>query len=86
MEQYNFSNSNIDLACEEVGEVLAKVGVERRDCGDLRNYLKSLARRNQSRRKRLCADTRNECVYGIDFSRIGTADLPIGSRQYLLDG
>ena len=31
MEQYNFSNSNIDLACEEVGEFLAKVGVERRE-------------------------------------------------------
>ena len=31
MEQYNFSNSNIDLACEAVGEFLAKVGVERRE-------------------------------------------------------
>ena len=31
MEQYNFSNSNIDLACEKVGEFLAKVGVERRE-------------------------------------------------------
>jgi len=31
LEQYNFSNSNIDLACEEVGEFLAKVGVERRE-------------------------------------------------------
>ena len=31
MEHYNFSNSNIDLACEEVGEFLAKVGVERRE-------------------------------------------------------
>ena len=31
MEQYNFSNSNIDLACEEVGEFLSKVGVERRE-------------------------------------------------------
>ena len=31
MEQYNFSNSNIDLACEEVGAFLAKVGVERRE-------------------------------------------------------
>ena len=31
MEQYNFSNSNIDRACEEVGAFLAKVGVERRE-------------------------------------------------------
>ena len=31
MEQYIFSNSNIDLACEEVGEFLSKVGVERRE-------------------------------------------------------
>lgn len=31
MELYNFSNSNIDLACEEVGKFLAKVGVERRE-------------------------------------------------------
>ena len=31
MEQYNFSNSNIDLACEAVGEFLSKVGVERRE-------------------------------------------------------
>lgn len=31
MEQYNFSNSNIDLACKEVGEFLSKAGVERRD-------------------------------------------------------
>ena len=31
MERYNFSNSNIDLACEQVGKFLAKVGVERRE-------------------------------------------------------
>ena len=31
MGQYTFSNSNIDLACEEVGSFLAKVGVERRE-------------------------------------------------------
>ena len=31
MEKYNFSNSKIDLACEEVGAFLAKVGVERRE-------------------------------------------------------
>ena len=31
MEQYNFSNINIDFACEEVGKFLAKVGVERRE-------------------------------------------------------
>lgn len=31
MERYNFSNSDIDLACEEVGKFLAKVGVERRE-------------------------------------------------------
>ena len=31
MEQYNFSNSNIDLACEQVGKFLADSGVERRE-------------------------------------------------------
>ena len=31
MEQYNFSNSNIDLACEETGTFLASAGVERRE-------------------------------------------------------
>lgn len=31
MEQYSFSNSDIDLACEEVGRFLAKAGVERRE-------------------------------------------------------
>ena len=31
MEQYNFSNGNIDLACEEVGKFLAAAGVERRE-------------------------------------------------------
>ena len=31
MEQFNFSNSNIDLACEEVGKFLAKAGVDRRE-------------------------------------------------------
>ena len=31
MEQYNFSNSNIDLACEEVGKFLASAGVDRRE-------------------------------------------------------
>ena len=31
LEQYNFSNSNIDLACERVGEFLAKSGVDRRE-------------------------------------------------------
>ena len=31
MESYHFSNSNIDLACEEVGRFLAKGGVERRE-------------------------------------------------------
>jgi len=31
MEQYNFSNSNIDLASETVGKFLIKVGVERRE-------------------------------------------------------
>ena len=31
MEQYNFSNSNIDLASENVGQFLAKAGVERRE-------------------------------------------------------
>ena len=31
MEQYHFSNSHIDLASEEVGHFLARVGVERRE-------------------------------------------------------
>lgn len=31
MERYIFSNSNIDLACEEVGKFLASSGVERRE-------------------------------------------------------
>ena len=31
MKQYNFSNSNIDLACEDVGVFLASAGVERRE-------------------------------------------------------
>ena len=31
MEQYKFSNSNIDLACEETGTFLASAGVERRE-------------------------------------------------------
>ena len=31
MEQYNFSNGNIDLACEEVGKFLASAGVDRRE-------------------------------------------------------
>ena len=37
MEQYNFSNSNIDLACEDVGVFLTSVGVEKREV--LRNKL-----------------------------------------------
>ena len=31
METFHFSNSDIDLACEEVGAFLAKVGVDRRE-------------------------------------------------------
>ena len=31
MEQYHFSNINIDIACEEVGKFLASAGVERRE-------------------------------------------------------
>lgn len=31
METFNFSNSNINLACERVGEFLAKSGVDRRE-------------------------------------------------------
>ena len=31
MEQYSFSNDNIDLACEEAGKFLASAGVERRE-------------------------------------------------------
>ena len=31
MKQYHFSNSNIDLACEEVGVFLASAGVEKRE-------------------------------------------------------
>ena len=31
MSQFHFSNTNIDLACEEVGNFLKKVGVERRE-------------------------------------------------------
>ena len=31
MEQFNFSNSNIDLSCEKVGEFLAKSDVDRRE-------------------------------------------------------
>ena len=31
MEVFHFSNGNIDLACEEVGKFLKKVGVERRE-------------------------------------------------------
>ena len=31
MEQLNFSNSNIDLACEDVGAFLSSVGVEKRE-------------------------------------------------------
>ena len=36
MEQFSFSNSDIDLACEEVGNFLSKVGVERREALRLR--------------------------------------------------
>ena len=31
MKETNFSNSNIDLACEEVGKFLSTAGVERRE-------------------------------------------------------
>ena len=31
LEAFNFSNSNIDLACEEVGKFLASAGVDRRE-------------------------------------------------------
>ena len=31
LEQLNFSNSNIDLACEDVGTFLSSVGVEKRE-------------------------------------------------------
>jgi len=31
LEQYNFSNSHIDLACEETGTFLVSAGVERRE-------------------------------------------------------
>ena len=31
MKAYNFENSSIDLACEEVGKFLAQSGVERRE-------------------------------------------------------
>lgn len=31
MKQFDFSNKNIDLACEQVGEFLAKAGVDRRE-------------------------------------------------------
>ena len=31
MEQFNFSNSNIDLVCEDVGVFLTSVGVEKRE-------------------------------------------------------
>ena len=31
MEQFNFSNSSIDLACESVGEFLLKADVDRRE-------------------------------------------------------
>lgn len=37
MEQYNFSNSNIDRACETIGKFMASAGVERREA--LRNKL-----------------------------------------------
>ena len=31
MEQYKFSNSDIDLSCERVGKFLTKAGVDRRE-------------------------------------------------------
>ena len=31
MEEHSFSNSNIDLACEDVGVFLTSVGVEKRE-------------------------------------------------------
>ena len=31
MEAFNFSNSNIDLTCEDVGVFLTSVGVEKRE-------------------------------------------------------
>ena len=42
MEQLNFSNSNIDLACEEVGIFLTSVGVEKREALRIRLTLEEI--------------------------------------------
>ena len=42
MEQLNFSNSNIDLACEEAGIFLTSVGVEKREALRIRLTLEEI--------------------------------------------
>ena len=49
MEQFNFSNSNIDLACEEVGVFLQKSGVERREALRIKLTLEELLLEYQSK-------------------------------------
>ena len=49
MEQYNFSNSNIDIACEEVGSFLTSVGVERREALRIKLGLEEMLLEYQNR-------------------------------------
>ena len=49
MEQYLFSNSNIDLACEEVGKFLASADVERREALRIKLTLEEVLLKYQSR-------------------------------------
>ena len=49
MEQYLFSNGNIDLACEEVGKFLASAGVERREALRIKLTLEEVLLKYQSR-------------------------------------
>ena len=49
LEQYQFSNSNIDLACEEVGKFLASAGVERREALRIKLILEEVLLKYQSK-------------------------------------
>ena len=49
MEQYNFSNSNIDLACEDVGAFLTSVGVGKREVLRIKLTLEEILLEYQAR-------------------------------------
>ena len=49
METFNFSNSNIDLACEEVGKFLASAGGDRREALCLKRTFEEVLLEYQSK-------------------------------------